>query len=105
MDGSLIFVPPVEDLYMSLRQNHLDLDYTFITAMFLIAEHINRGLYGAFIIDPKIPRPPAKEMVMVLNGYDTDFDKENNFYTVNGIPFYYIHNPIEIKASMLGFIL
>jgi FtsP/CotA-like multicopper oxidase with cupredoxin domain len=39
-------------------------------------------------------------MVMVMNGYDTDFDAENNFYTVNGIPFYYMNNPIEIKKDM-----
>jgi hypothetical protein len=24
---------------------------------------------------------------MMMNGYDTDFDTENNFYTVNGIPY------------------
>jgi len=66
-----------------------------------IAEHINRGLYGVFIVDPKTPREPAREMVMVLNSYDTDFDKENNFYTVNGIPFYYVNNPIEIKKGEL----
>lgn len=66
-----------------------------------VAEHINRGLYGVFIVDPKIPREPAKEMVMVLNSYDTDFDRENNFYTVNGIPFHYVKNPIEVKRGEL----
>jgi len=66
-----------------------------------IAEHINRGLYGVFIVDPKTPREPAREMVMVLNSYDTDFDKENNFYGVNGIPFHYARNPIEIKKGEL----
>ncbi len=66
-----------------------------------IAEHINRGLYGVFIVDPKTSREPAREMVMVLNSYDTDFDKENNFYSVNGIPFHYARNPIEIKKGEL----
>lgn len=66
-----------------------------------VAEHINRGLYGVFIVDPKTPRDPAKEMVMVLNSYDTDFDKENNFYTVNGIPFHYVKSPIEVKRGEL----
>lgn len=64
-----------------------------------IEQHMNRGLYGAFLIDPKEGRPPATEMVMLLNGYDTDFDTENNFYTVNGIAFYYMHHPIEIKVG------
>jgi FtsP/CotA-like multicopper oxidase with cupredoxin domain len=41
-----------------------------------IADHINRGLYGAFIIDPKTPRPQMPEMVMMLNGYDLDYDQE-----------------------------
>ena len=34
-----------------------------------VADHINHGLYGTFIIDPKNPRPLMNEMVMVLNGY------------------------------------
>jgi FtsP/CotA-like multicopper oxidase with cupredoxin domain len=41
-----------------------------------IADHINRGLYGALIIDPKTPRPQMPEMVMMLNGYDLDYDQE-----------------------------
>ncbi|MBA3285132.1 MAG: multicopper oxidase domain-containing protein [Nitrosopumilus sp.] len=66
-----------------------------------LEEHIQRGLYGVFIVDPKTPRPPADEMVMVMNGYDTDFDTENNFYTVNGISNYYMHQPIEIEKDRL----
>jgi FtsP/CotA-like multicopper oxidase with cupredoxin domain len=64
-----------------------------------LEEHIAHGLYGAYIVDPKTPRPPADEMVMVMNGYDTDFDTENNFYTVNGIPYYYMHHPIQIEKD------
>jgi manganese oxidase len=41
-----------------------------------IADHINRGLYGALIIDPKTPRPQMPEMVMMMNGYDLDYDQE-----------------------------
>ncbi len=53
------------------------------------------------IVDPKnTTRPPADEMVMVMNGYDTDFDTENNFYTVNGISNYYMHQPIEIEKDI-----
>ncbi len=64
-----------------------------------LEEHIAHGLYGVYIVDPKTPRPPADEMVMVMNGYDTDFDTENNFYTVNGIPYYYMHHPIQIEKD------
>lgn len=63
--------------------------------------HISKGLYGVYIVDPKTPRPPADEMVMMMNGYDTDFDTENNFYTVNGIPYYYMNNPIQIEKNKL----
>jgi manganese oxidase len=66
-----------------------------------LEEHITHGLYGVYIVDPKTPRPPADEMVMVMNGYDTDFDTENNFYTVNGIPYYYMHHPIQIENGGL----
>jgi manganese oxidase len=66
-----------------------------------LEEHITHGLYGVYIVDPKTPRPPADEMVMVMNGYDTDFDTENNFYTVNGIPYYYMHHPIQIENGRL----
>jgi FtsP/CotA-like multicopper oxidase with cupredoxin domain len=64
-----------------------------------LEEHITHGLYGVYIVDPKTPRPQADEMVMVMNGYDTDFDTENNFYTVNGIPYYYMHHPIQIEKN------
>jgi manganese oxidase len=64
-----------------------------------LKKHIHKGLYGAFIIDPPKPRKPAQELVMVLNGYDTDADGGNNFYTVNGRSFYYARYPIRVKQS------
>ena len=66
-----------------------------------VEEHIARGLYGMYIVDPKEGKPPADEMVMVLNGFDTDFDTENNNYAVNTVPFYYQNNPIEINVNEL----
>jgi FtsP/CotA-like multicopper oxidase with cupredoxin domain len=64
-----------------------------------LKKHIHKGLYGAFIIDPAKPREPAQELVMVLNGYDTDGDGGNNFYTVNGLTFYYAKYPIRVRRS------
>jgi FtsP/CotA-like multicopper oxidase with cupredoxin domain len=66
-----------------------------------IKKHIHKGLYGAFIIDPPKPRPPAQELVLVMNGYDTDGDGENNFYTVNGLTFYYAKYPIRVRRDQL----
>jgi FtsP/CotA-like multicopper oxidase with cupredoxin domain len=64
-----------------------------------LKKHIHKGLYGAFIIDPPEPRPPAQELVMVMNGFDTDGDGENNFYSVNGRAFYYAKYPIRVSRS------
>lgn len=67
-----------------------------------LAEHIARGLYGAFIIEPKDGWPKVDhEFVMVMGGFDIDFDGANDFYHVNGIPFHYDHNkhPIRIKVG------
>jgi manganese oxidase len=63
--------------------------------------HIARGLFGAFIIDPKQGRPPAREMVMVMNGWDTDFDGENEIYTVNGVANCFAERPIPVKKGEL----
>jgi FtsP/CotA-like multicopper oxidase with cupredoxin domain len=36
---------------------------------------------------------------MVMNGFDTDGDGENNFYTVNGRTFYHARYPIRVRRS------
>ena len=66
-----------------------------------LASHIQRGLYGAFIVDPPGGRPPAREMVFVLNVFDTDFDGENEVYAANTIAFAYFDEPIPIAAGEL----
>jgi FtsP/CotA-like multicopper oxidase with cupredoxin domain len=66
-----------------------------------LASHISRGLYGAFIVDPKSGRPDADEMVMVLNGFDTNFDAANEVYAVNTIGFHHIADPVRVKRGEL----
>jgi FtsP/CotA-like multicopper oxidase with cupredoxin domain len=66
-----------------------------------LKKHIHKGLYGAFIVDPAVPRDSARELVLVMNGYDTDGDGENNFYTVNGRSFYYARYPIRVRRGEL----
>ena len=67
-----------------------------------LKRHIHKGLYGAFIIDPKGGRPKVdKELVMVMNGFDTNFDSENEFYAVNTVGFYYQEHPIPLKVGEL----
>ena len=67
-----------------------------------LAKHIAKGLYGAFIIDPKGGWPKAdREFVMVMSGNDIDFDGGNDFYNVNFIPFPFDRHPIQIKVGEL----
>jgi FtsP/CotA-like multicopper oxidase with cupredoxin domain len=91
-----------------------------------VTSHINHGLYGMMIIDPKTPRPAAKEMVMMMNGYNlvddyapsesttfhtptaaelranfsdatkSDEGVDNQIYTVNGAAFIYRDHPIDL---------
>jgi FtsP/CotA-like multicopper oxidase with cupredoxin domain len=67
---------------------------------FPLARHIAKGLYGAFIVDPRGGRPPVdRELMMVMHGIDVDFDDANDFYAVNGIPFHYQNHPIQIRVG------
>jgi len=66
-----------------------------------IKRHIAKGLYGAFVVDPRTPRPPAREMVMVMNGFDTNFDGSNEIYAANTVPFAYHHRPIVVRKGEL----
>jgi FtsP/CotA-like multicopper oxidase with cupredoxin domain len=64
-----------------------------------LKRHIHKGLYGTFIIDPPGGRPPAHEMVMVMNAFDTTFDGENEVYAVNTVAFHYMKHPIQVKVG------
>jgi manganese oxidase len=66
-----------------------------------LADHIAKGLYGAFVIDPKEGRPEADEMVMVMNGFDTNFDRANEVYAANSVGFAYAERPIQVRCNEL----
>jgi FtsP/CotA-like multicopper oxidase with cupredoxin domain len=66
-----------------------------------LKRHIHKGLYGTFIIDPKKPRPPARELVMVMNAFDTNFDGDNEVYAVNTVAFHYAKHPIKVRRKEL----
>lgn len=66
-----------------------------------LAVHISRGLYGAFIVDPPQPRPPAHEVVLVLSGWDTDGDGRNELATFNGVAGWYQRHPITVPVGEL----
>src|SRR5687767_14889253 len=64
-----------------------------------LKRHIHKGLYGAFIIDPRAGRPAADEMVMVMNAFDTNFDAENEVYAVNSVANAYMQEPIRVTVG------
>jgi len=66
-----------------------------------VTRHIGKGLYGMFIIDPPKPRPPADEILLIMGGYDVNDDEKNELYAFNGLPNYYMNNPIPIYRNQL----
>jgi FtsP/CotA-like multicopper oxidase with cupredoxin domain len=75
-------------------------------------------LYGAFIVDPDPEKYNGEEkeiaktrnhtypenqtfneMVMVMNGFDTNFDGDNEVYAANSIAFAYMNQPIPIQRD------
>jgi FtsP/CotA-like multicopper oxidase with cupredoxin domain len=66
-----------------------------------LKRHIHKGLYGTFIVDPRDPRPEADELVMVMNGFDTNFDNDNEVYAVNTVAHHYMHEPIRVEVGRL----
>jgi manganese oxidase len=66
-----------------------------------LKRHIHKGLYGAFVIDPKAGRPPAREILMVMNAFDTNFDGDNEIYAVNTVGHEYAKRHIPMIADEL----
>jgi FtsP/CotA-like multicopper oxidase with cupredoxin domain len=66
-----------------------------------LKRHLHKGLYGVFMIDPREGRPPADELVMVMNAFDTNFDAENEVYAVNTVANAYMHDPIRVEVGRL----
>ena len=64
-----------------------------------LKRHIHKGLYGAFIVDPRSGRPPADEVVMVMNAFDTTFDADNEVYAVNTVANAYMQDPIRVTVG------
>ena len=82
-----------------------------------LKRHIHKGLYGAFIVDPNPALHPEfgatarsrllgtpenetwQELVMVMNGFDTNFDDENEIYAVNTVAHEYMKRPIKIARD------
>jgi FtsP/CotA-like multicopper oxidase with cupredoxin domain len=66
-----------------------------------IKRHIHKGLYGSFVVDPPGGRPPAREFMMMMNAFDTNFDGGNEIYAVNTVGHEFARRPIPIKVGEL----
>ena len=66
-----------------------------------LESHISKGLYGAFVVDPRRGRPKADELVMVMNGFDTNFDGSNEVYAVNTVGFHFMDEPVRVRRGEL----
>lgn len=104
MDGSMPgqLIPPGESFTYEFTAEPFGI-HLYHCHAYPSSTHISKGLYGAYIIDPrKDTRPKAdKELVMVMNAFDTDFDGENEVYSVNTRAFAYATDPIQVKQGEL----
>ena len=66
-----------------------------------LKRHIHKGMYGAFVIDPAAGRPKAREFMMMMNAFDTNFDGGNEVYAVNTVGHEFMRRPIPIKVGEL----
>ena len=82
-----------------------------------LKRHLHKGLYGGFIIDPDPEKHPEnietarsrvigtpennqwQEFIMVMNGFDTNFDDENEVYAANTIAHEYMKKPIQVSRK------
>jgi FtsP/CotA-like multicopper oxidase with cupredoxin domain len=98
MDGVFEIVPPGGEFTYEFDAEPFGLHLYHCHAPPL-RRHIHKGLYGVFIIDPRSPRPPARELVMAMNGFDTNLDGENEVYAVNTVAFHYVRHPIPLRVG------
>jgi nitrite reductase (NO-forming) len=78
-----------------------------------VALHIANGMYGAIIVDPRQPRPPAKEFVFVQSEFYTRVDSDSSrvidwekllslapdYVVFNGREAVYAKHPIPVRVG------
>jgi FtsP/CotA-like multicopper oxidase with cupredoxin domain len=100
MDGVFEIVPPGGEFIYEFEADPPGL-HLYHCHSVPLKRHIHKGLYGVFLVDPREPRPPAHELVMVMNGFDTNFDGDNDVYAVNSIAFHHMRRPIRVTRGEL----
>jgi len=66
-----------------------------------VMQHVRMGLYGAFIVYPKIPLPPAREYVFVNGEYDTQnqLNPLPEYFMFNGYTEQYQLHPLPARTN------
>ncbi len=66
-----------------------------------VMQHMRMGLYGAFIVYPKAPLPPAREYVLVSGEYDTQnqLNPLPEYYFFNGYTEQYMLHPLPAMTN------
>ncbi len=66
-----------------------------------VMQHVRMGLYGAFIVYPKKPLPPAREYVLVDGEYDTQnqLNPLPEYYMFNGYAEQYMTHPLPARTN------
>ncbi|MCH8344548.1 MAG: multicopper oxidase domain-containing protein [Planctomycetes bacterium] len=121
MDGTFPdqYVQPGEEFIYEFEADPVGL-HLYHCHLVPLKRHIHKGMYGAFIVDPdpnryegalrevaKTRNPDfpenreVRELVMVMNGFDTNFDGENEVYAVNSVAFHYMRHPIPVRVGQL----
>src|SRR6188472_291363 len=66
-----------------------------------VMQHVRMGLYGAFIVYPTKPLPPAREYVLVDGEYDThnQLNPLPEYYMFNGYAEQYMTHPLPARTN------
>ncbi|HEX3640224.1 MAG TPA: multicopper oxidase domain-containing protein, partial [Ktedonobacteraceae bacterium] len=103
MDGAFTSVIPGSETFYEFDAQPFGV-HVYHCHMSPLNDHIQRGLYGFFIIDPPAtqPRPPAKEFLMMMNGVvfkNAGEVKTNDVYAINTVAYHFLKHPIPVAVN------
>ncbi len=103
VDGAFMSVTPGSETFYEFDAQPFGV-HVYHCHMSPLKDHIQRGLYGFFIIDPPAtqPRPPAKEFAMMMNGivfHNVGEVNNNDVYAINTVAYHFLKHPIAVAVN------